>query len=301
MIALKPRMIAATLILGATLTGGLLAGPALAKDVKEPKNPVVAEVNGHKIYRSDLEAVHRSLPARIRAIPMARLYKPLLEQVIAIHLLASAGKTAGLQDTPEVKKQLANLRDRVIQEAYIRSVVDKKITDAALKERYAAYVSNFKGEEQVKASHILVKTKKEAMAIIQQLEKGEKFDKLARAKSIGPSKARGGDLGFFTKRSMVKPFSKVAFALKKGEYSKTPVQTQFGWHVIYVTDKKTKAAPKFEAVKAQLRSSMAQKIARDEIKRLRDSAKVTLYKADGTPLDAKPKGTEPPAGDKKDK
>jgi len=292
MLALKGRSIAAMM----AVTGMLMAAPAMAQDAKKAEDPVVAEVNGQKIHRSEVEALHAGLPARIRAIPMERIYKPLLEQVIAIRLLANAGRDAGLHKTDEVKKQLANLENRLIQEAYLRDVVNKKITDDALKGQYAEYVKNFKGAEEIRASHILVKTKKEAMAVIAELEKGENFDKLARAKSVGPSKSRGGDLGYFTKEQMVKPFAEAAFNLKKGEFSKTPVQTQFGWHVIFVADKRTKPAPEFDKVKGQLRSALSQKIAQAEIQRLREGATIKRFKSDGTPEDATPSGD-----DKKDK
>ena len=142
-----------------------------------------------------------------------------------------------------------------------------------------------KGEEEVRASHILVKTEQEAKDIIAQLEKGADFAKLAKEKSTDPSKEKNsGDLGFFTKEQMVKEFAEAAYALKKGETSKTPVKTQFGWHVIRVTDRRTQAAPAFEDVKDQLRQKLAEFIAQEEINKLRSAAKIARFDAQGKPL-----------------
>jgi peptidyl-prolyl cis-trans isomerase C len=139
------------------------------------------------------------------------------------------------------------------------------------------------------------------MAAIEALEKGEKFEKLAKEKSIGPSKARGGDLGWFSKKQMVKPFAEAAFKLKKGEHSKTPVKTQFGWHVIEVTDRRTKPAPKFAAVKEKLRTQLGRKLAVAELDRLEKAADIKRFKMDGTPMEAKkaPAKKEPAKPEKK--
>ncbi|MCW5770881.1 MAG: peptidylprolyl isomerase, partial [Rhodospirillaceae bacterium] len=145
-------------------------------------------------------------------------------------------------------------------------------------------VKAYKGDEEIRASHILVKTEQEAKDIIVQLEKGADFAKLAKEKSIDPSKERNsGDLGFFTKDQMVKEFADAAFAMKKGETTKAPVKTQFGWHVIRVTDRRTKDAPKFDEVKDQLRQKLAESIAQEEITKLRSAAKIQRFDAEGKP------------------
>lgn len=267
---------------------------------KTAKDPVVASVNGQQIKLSDLQALYADLPARIRRIPFARIYRPLLEQVIQMKLLSAKARAAGLDKDPAVQRKLDSFADRVLQQAYLRRHVDKTVTDDALKKAYDAYVKSFRGAEEIKARHILVKTKKEAMEVIEALEKGGKFQDLAKNKSIGPSKASGGDLGWFAKGQMVKPFAEAAFALKKGQFSKTPVKTQFGWHIILLEDRRTKAPPKFEAMKARLKSQMGRKLAVEEIKRLRAEAKIVRFGPDGKPLDAgKPKKKEEKKDDKK--
>mgnify|MGYP001376869739 CR=1 FL=1 len=268
-----------------------LAAPAAAQE-KAP-DPVVADVNGDKIHLSDLVATYRALPARLQQVPFEQLYKPLLEHAIAIRLLATEGRKAKLQETEAVQKRLRYIESQYIYEAYVEKIVAERATEEKLKEAYAAYVKDYKGEEEVRASHILVKTEQEAKDIIKQLEKGADFEKLAKEKSTDPSKDRNaGDLGFFTKEQMVKEFAEAAFALKKGETTKAPVKTQFGWHVIRVTDRRAAAAPKFEEVKDQLRQKLAEGIAQEEIAKLRDAAKIARFDAEGKPLAEEPKKDE---------
>jgi peptidyl-prolyl cis-trans isomerase C len=273
---------------------GLACAPALAQE-KAP-DPVVADVNGEKVHLSDLVSTYRALPARLQQVPFEQLYRPLLEHAIAIRLLAAEGRKAKLQDSEAVQKRLRYIEGQYIYEAYVEKIVAERATEPKLKEAYEAFVKDYKGEEEVRASHILVKTEQEAKDIIVQLEKGADFAKLAKEKSIDPSKERNaGDLGFFSKEQMVKEFAEAAFAMKKGETVKTPVKTQFGWHVIRVTDRRAGAAPKFEEVKDQLRQKLAEGIAQEEITKLKGAAKVDRFDAEGKPL----KEEEPKKEEKK--
>jgi peptidyl-prolyl cis-trans isomerase C len=277
------RLAAAILALG---LAAAVAAPASAQDTADPKNdPVVAEVNGEKIMFSDLVATYRALPARLQQVPFEQLYRPLLEHAIAIRLLSAEGRKAKLHESEAVKKRIRYIEGQYVYEAYVEKIVAERATEAKLKEAYEAFVKDFKGEEEVRASHILVKTEQEAKDIIAQLEKGADFAKLAKEKSIDPTKDRNsGDLGFFSKEQMVKEFAEAAFALKKGETAKVPVKTQFGWHVIRVTDRRAGAPPKFDEVKEQLRQKLAETIAQEEIAKLRGAAKIQRFDAKGQPL-----------------
>lgn len=273
------RLAAAALVLA------FAALPAGAQEAAPAKpETVVADVNGDKITLGDLMTTYRSLPARLQQVPFEQLFKPLLEHVIAIRLLASEGRKLKLEDSEAVKAKLKYMESQYVYEAYVDRIVTERATEAKLKEAYEAYVKDFKGEEEIRASHILVKTEQEAKDLIAQLEKGGDFGKLAKEKSIDPSKERNsGDLGFFTKDQMVKEFAEAAFAMKKGETTKAPVKTQFGWHVIRVTDRRTKDAPKFDEVKDQLRQKLAETIAQEEIAKLRGAAKIQRFDAEGKP------------------
>jgi peptidyl-prolyl cis-trans isomerase C len=248
-------------------------------------DPIVARVDGYEVRLSELMAIFRNLPQRVQQMPFEQVYRPILEHAIGIRLLAAEGRKQNLQDDSAVKRRLAQLEDQLIYQAYAEKIVNAKATDARLKEAYDKYVKEHKGEEEVRASHILVKTEQEAKEIIARLEKGEDFAKLAKEKSTDPSKAQNsGDLGFFTREQMVKEFADAAYAMKPGEISKAPVKTQFGWHVIRLNEKRTQPAPAFEEVKDQLKQELAQTIAGEEINRLRDGAKIERFDATGAPL-----------------
>jgi peptidyl-prolyl cis-trans isomerase C len=274
------RLAAAALVLG------LAALPLAAQEKAEATpDPVVADINGEQVLLSDLVTTYRSLPARLQQVPFEQLYRPLLEHAIAIRLLAAEGRKQRLQDSEAVKKRLRYIEGQYVYEAYVEKIVNERATEARLKDAYETFVKEHKGEEEVRASHILVKTEQEAKEVIVQLEKGADFAKLAKERSIDPSKDKnGGDLGFFTKEQMVKEFAEAAFALKKGETSKAPVKTQFGWHVIRVTDRRAQEAPKFDHVKDSLRQKLSETIAQDEINKLRTAARIQRFDAEGKPL-----------------
>ena len=259
--------------------------PVQAQSSTPAKDPVVATVNGEKVMLSDLRALHADLPEQIRKIPLDQIYQPLLEQVVQIKLLAAKARADGLDKSPPIERRLRALTDRVLQQAYLEDHIDKAVTEDQLAKAYKEFAAGHRGEEEAKARHILVKTKKEAMAVIEALEKGGKFAELARKTSIGPSKAGGGDLGWFARGQMVKPFADAAFALKKGAYTGVPVKTQFGWHVILLEDRRRKPPPPFEAKRAELKAELGRKLAVAEIERLQKSASVVRFGPDGKPLD----------------
>jgi len=149
------------------------------------------------------------------------------------------------------------------------------VTDEAIKAEYEKMVSGPGGTEY-KARHILVKTEGEAKTVIEKLKKGEKFEELAKTYSTGPSKTKGGDLGWFSPNQMVPPFSAAVVALKKGEYTTTPVKTQFGWHVILLEDSRKKTPPAFESVKARIRSSLQMQEIQKHIEELRKNATIVM-------------------------
>src|SRR6185437_5838990 len=145
-------------------------------------------------------------------------------------------------------------------------------------------------KEEVKARHILLPTEAAAKEVIAQLDKGADFAALAKEKSTDPSKETGGELGYFTRDDgMVPEFADAAFKLKKGEYTKTPVHTQFGWHVIEVEDRREVKPPSFEESKPQLKEEAARAAVGSKLKELRGKAKIETFALDGSPLPAKQK------------
>src|SRR5712671_633002 len=162
-----------------------------------------------------------------------------------------AGKPASELNADQRGQALDTLvRAEVVAQQGEKEGVDKA-TDAELKAEYDAQVAALP-KFQYRARHILVKSKDEADKIIAQLKKGAKFETLAAAQSLDGSKANGGDLGWFSSQNMVKPFADAVAALKKGETTAAPVQTEYGWHVIRLDDTRESAPPAFDVVKTKL-------------------------------------------------
>jgi peptidyl-prolyl cis-trans isomerase C len=277
---------AASLALGLMLaTTPLSAQTAPAPNTPaKTDDPVVARVNGKELHRSEIDAVQRSLAAQGQQMSP----ETLIDQMVSGMLITDAGRKAKLQDDPEVKKKMQQYEDRVLQQVYISRAVEAAATDAKLHEQYDKFVKTQPGAEEVKARHILVATEDEAKAIIVDLGKGADFATIAKQKSTDPAKDTGGDLGYFTRDSMVPEFADAAFKLGKGEYTKTPVHTQFGWHVIKVEDRRTAPPPSFEESKDELTNQLAREVIDAKVKALKSSAKVETFALDGSPLPAKP-------------
>jgi peptidyl-prolyl cis-trans isomerase C len=267
------------------------AGPALAQSAPAQQeaaapaadDPVVANVNGDTIRRSDVLAAQRSLPPQAAQVPFENIYPMLLQQMVNTKLVEQAGREAGLADSPAVKERVARATERAIAEAYMDEVVEGVATEEKLRARYEQLKTETPPREEIRASHILVDDEATAKALIARLEKGEEFAALAKEASRDSSAASGGDLGYFSQEKMVEPFGTAAFALKQGEHTKEPVQTQFGWHVIKLEDRRTAEPPSFEEVRGQLHTEMAREAVGKRVEELREKAKVETFELDGTP------------------
>ena len=251
-------------------------------------DPVVAIVNGVAVHRSQLEETAHGLPEQYRQMPMQVLFGILLDRVIDFQLLANEAERQNLAADPGVQVALAEARTNVLRDALIRRKIEEGTTDAKLHERYDQLKKsdNF-AQPEVHARHILLKSKEDAMAVIQQLQAGADFATLAQQRSTGPSAANGGDLGFFRKDQMVPPFAEAAFALQPGQITTEPVQTQFGWHVIKVFERRT-AEPSFEDSQQQLRQDLAREIVTALVANLHEGAKIERFNLDGSPMPAAP-------------
>lgn len=217
---------------------------------------VVAKVGDAEITEGDIAFAAEDLGEELRRFPPAQWKGILTDVLVDMHLLANAARAEGIDKDPDFQKQIDFLTLRALRNAYITRKVEKSITEEALKASYEKELGNFKGVEEINARHILVKTAEEAKAVVAALDGGADFAELAMEKSTGPSGPKGGDLGYFGKGQMVKPFEEAAFALEKGAYTKEPVETQFGFHIIKLEDKRTQPAPPFEQMEANLRQQM---------------------------------------------
>jgi len=269
------------------------ATPALA-------DAVVARVNNFEIRREDVNKELTALPPQLQSMPVENIYPQLLERMIDSKLVADEGRAEKFDQTPEYKDRVARTNERILTDITLRTKVKPQVTDDKLKARYDTLVSKAKGEEELKARHILVKTEAEAKEIIEQLNKGGDFEKIAKEKSTDKGSAtNGGDLGYFTKGSMVPAFAEAAFNMKNGEVSKTPVKTDFGFHVIKVEDRRKVTPVAFDKVKPQIEAQVADEIANQYVDGLKKKAKIERFNLDGSPMKATPASA--PAAPAKDK
>ena len=245
---------------------------------------VVAVVNGSAITLAELTDAHQRLPEQYRQIPLEALYSTLLEQLIRGRLMVVEGRKLGLQADPEVKKRLTAFEDQAIQQVYTQRVIDAQVSDAALRQRYADTIATMPPKEELHARHILVKAEPEAVKIIAELKKGADFGEMARLYSTDGAAANGGDLGYFRRDEMIDTFAAAAFALRNGEFSQAPVETEFGFHIIKAEDRRPAPPPSFDDLKEELRQEMASKVLASHVGALSSTALILRFNADGTPL-----------------
>jgi peptidyl-prolyl cis-trans isomerase C len=213
---------------------------------------VVATVGGEPITEADLAFAAEDIGADLNQIPQDQIRAVLLAQMIDLKLMAQAGEKQGLTDDQLFKLRLNYLTDRALRRAYSKVAISDTITPEAIKAEYDKQVAAIPDEEEIHARHILVSTEDDAKAIKAELDAGADFIELAKAKSIEPNAAQsGGDLGYFKRGVMVKPFGDAAFAMQVGEIS-NPVQTQFGWHIIKIEDRRPAAKPTLEEMTQQI-------------------------------------------------
>lgn len=270
--------------LAAVVGVGLLAAHGLPAAAAE--DPVVATVNGDQIKRSDLESMKARMAQQIPQLgmlPLEAVYEGLLERAIDQKLLAAAGEKAGLQNDPEVVEQLAQIRRELVQRAYLQRAVDEYLTDERLREAYKTLITDHPPQEEIHARHILVESQDKARELIAKIKGGASFEDLAAEHSKDRNGAEGGDLGWFPADVMVPEFSQAAFAMKPGEVSAEPVQTQFGWHIIKVEDRRTQEHPTFEESREDLKAALAEDAIGDVLEALRSGATVQTFGLDGKP------------------
>lgn len=232
-----------------------------------------ATVNGVAIKQSMVDHVLKDAAAQGKKVD-DNARAAVLDRLIAAELLDQEAKQSGLTKQPEfVLREQQMLQDLRVN-AYLENYLQQNVVDeAALRAEYdrlKALTSN----KEYKASHILVKTEAEAKAVIDKLAKGESFVSLAKSLSMDGSSDNGGDLGWFTPETMVQPFSDAVAKLQKGGTTTSPVQTEFGWHVIRLDDVRATEPPAFESVKDQLRSEMQRQQVGNLIQKLRGKAKI---------------------------
>ena len=247
---------------------------------------IVATVNGKAITRQDIDRfVAKSIPGANYSMMTQEQQQKVVNQLIERELYLGVAKREGIENDPQFSKELEKVKENLMLDMWMKKRLDNiKISDRAIWNYYQTHDREFHHSAMASARHILVSTKAEAKEIIVELERSsnikEKFIELAKSRSTGPSAKNGGDLGWFPKDQMVPEFSNAAFALNKGEITHTPVQTPFGWHVIYLTDKKPAGKIEFNKVKKSIENSLKLKKFQEDLKvlseKLKKSAKISV-------------------------
>lgn len=251
--------------LAVSLIAAAIALPAFAQNV--------ATVNGTAIpqSRADLLVTEQKSQG---APDSEQLRAAVKEELIRREVLSQEARKKSLDKSAAVQAQMDMARQAVLIRAYLQDFVKAHpVSDADVKAEYDKIKSQL-GDKEYKARHILVEKEEEAKAIIAKLDKGEKFSELAKQSKDPGSKDKGGELGWSSPAAYVKPFGEALTKLKKGEYTKTPVQSDFGYHVIQLDDSRPANPPPFDQVKPQMQQRASQQQIETLVKELRSKAKV---------------------------
>ncbi|MBJ6748824.1 peptidylprolyl isomerase [Geomonas anaerohicana] len=250
-------------------------GATGAKQEGPGKGIVLAEVNGANITDKDFYKEQAALPPQLK--PMTETpegKKEMIDTMVVRELILQQASKDGIDKSPEVAAKLEDLKKRVIVEAFLKKKIEEsaKVSDAEMQDYYNKNKDKFKSDAQIRASHILVKSEAQAKEIEKQLKGGASFEELAKKNSIDGAAQKGGDLGWFSKGSMIPDFEKVAFGLKDGEVSGI-VKTQFGYHIIKKTGSRPAGARTLDEVKDEIKAALAPAKQQETFKTLKEDLK----------------------------
>lgn len=260
--------------LSTTLAIALSLGATAIK--AQTEDAVVAVVNGIDITESMIQA-YAAQRQQLRGDNAPR--EQLIGEVVSKELVFQDGLKQGIDNDPELVARLDTLRrDLIIGTALDTWSEANPVSDEDIQAVYDQWVAETQTDtgSEYKARHILLDSEEDAVAVIAELDGGADFAELAKTRSTGPSGPGGGDLGWFRKDSMVAEFSTAAAALDKGSYTKQPVKTQFGWHVILLEDQRPIAPPPLDALRDQIAEQLGQAKLQVYIQDLREAGDVVI-------------------------
>jgi peptidyl-prolyl cis-trans isomerase C len=261
------------LLRAASLAALLVGAPALATFAQDAAAPaadapaaeapavpdpatVVATIGEDTITEGDLAFAAEDMAQDLAQMPPEERRAFLVRILIDMKVMSNAARAAGMDQTPLFAQRQKYLEERALRRAYFAEAIAGAITEEAVRAEYDAFAAEFVPEDEIRASHILVETEQEANDLKTQIDGGADFVALAKEHSIDPGAANGGDLGFFGRGMMVAPFEEAAFALAEPGAVSAPVQSQFGWHIIRLEEKRQSAPPAFEQVAAQIQNQL---------------------------------------------
>lgn len=284
--SLRPRVKGALaafgLLLGVTAPA-VLVSAAAQEEQTDRSQLLVATVDGKEIRQADVSAFVATLPPQAQQLPREQLLPLVLQELISTKILVKLARRDGLDKGPEFERQINSAAEQILRQIFLDQLSETALNDEAIQKYYDENIGSAEGDVEVRARHILLETEEDALAVVQEIGSGGDFEQLARDRSTGPSAPAGGDLGYFTRDAMVAPFSEAAFAMAVGEVSE-PVQTQFGWHVIKVEDRRETAPPPLERVRDEITRQLFREVVQNAISGERENSEVVLYDAQGNPL-----------------
>lgn len=257
----------------------LFAAAILAAPAWAAPDTVVAKVNGQPITEAELSFAEAEIGSELAGVPAEGRRRVLTEYLIEAHLMADSAEKAKLGEGSEFEGRMKYYRLRALRDAYFEKQVRDSVPESEAKSLYEERVKGLPAQEEVRARHILVKTEDEAKKVAQELTGGADFAEAAKKYSQDRGGQGGGDLGYFSRGQMVKAFDDAAFTLEAGKLS-NPVQSEFGWHIIKVEDKRNRQPPAFEEVKDQITASLVQNKLQATVLDLRKNGKIEILDAD---------------------
>ena len=256
---IAPILLVALLVTNPLDFGG---GKGLSPSQNDSNVEIVASIDGINITRDEIDRAAEDNFETLIQVPEAQ-QAFFLSSLVAIQKIAARNAISeGLANSDAVQQRLAYQKEKILHDIWVAEQIHARVTENDIRAYFDTYVApelakQNENVEEVQARHILVATQGEAETVIKRLEKGEGFAALAGELSLGPSASRGGDLGYFLAEEMVQAFSDAAFALQPGELS-VPVETEFGWHVIRLEDRRVVPPPSFEDLSEQIRAFLEQ-------------------------------------------
>ena len=272
-------------IIGATAAVIVAAvAAATAVKVNAQKNVgVAAKVNGEVITVDEIKRGYETNPQISAQVPFEEFYERAVDIFVNGKLLYQAATKAQVEETPAYKEQLKQAKEDLARKVYLEQTVEAQVTPEAVQKFYdEEYVQKFESKKEMSAKHILLEDEKTAKEVIKKLNDGGDFDKLAKEYT----KDKTVELGYFTEDLMVPEFTKAAAALEKGAYTKEPVKTQFGWHVIMLEDVRDSKPLSLKELEPQIKNILSQNIVAETFDKLIKEADIEKFDLKGNKIKA---------------
>lgn len=245
---------------------------------QDPNKVIAAQVNDHIISAKDVLMALEKLPSKIKEQPLPSLYPNIVNELINQHLIAQQAYKENLDKNKKVLSEINKRKEQIMAKYWLNSYLSQKLDKKNLKNFYNNYLKSFKSSKEYNASHILVKEEKEALNIIKKLNNKSLFSDLAKEFSVGPSGKTGGKLGWFSSGQMVKEFEKATFILNKGQITKEPVKTKFGFHIIKLNDVRISQPKNFTEIEPEIINMIKKKSLVNLEKEIKKNQKIIINK-----------------------